>query len=266
MEHSSRSPGDVVSDDGQLRITRLGDEPWLVVAGEIDEYSYKSLIRTLASVARDPSEIHIDLADVEYCDVAGLRAFVVLAAAPCRDHAGIARGAAPCAAALGQRPAHPGLGHDIRPDPRRGAGKSTDPLGPQGRDVWSRSSRQFGWVGLAGRRRDGQGARVWFTQSLSATAARPSSCSPAAGGALPGTPYAARLAGGFCLRAPARAPALNTGPAPLLLRLHRGRPRALPGLLRLGRAGPGAARLPGARPHPVPEQNLSLAVSGRLFP
>jgi anti-anti-sigma regulatory factor len=88
MERSSRSPGDVVSDDGELRITRLGDEPWLVVAGEIDEYSYKSLIRALASVARDPGEIHIDLGDVEYCDVAGLRAFVVLAAAPCRDHAG----------------------------------------------------------------------------------------------------------------------------------------------------------------------------------
>jgi anti-anti-sigma regulatory factor len=68
---------------------RLEDEPWLFVAGEIDEYSYKSLIRTLASVARDPSEIHIDLADVEYCDVAGLRAFVVLAAAPCCDHAGM---------------------------------------------------------------------------------------------------------------------------------------------------------------------------------
>jgi anti-anti-sigma regulatory factor len=89
MEHSSRSPGDVVSDDGQLRITRLGDEPWLFVAGEIDEYSYKSLIGTLASLARDPGEIHIDLADVEYCDVAGLRAFFVLATASCRDHAGM---------------------------------------------------------------------------------------------------------------------------------------------------------------------------------
>ena len=87
MEHSSRRPGHVVSDDGQLRITRPAGEPWLFVAGEIDEYSYKSLIRTLASVARDPGEIHIDLAGVEYCDVAGLRAFVVLAAAPCRDHA-----------------------------------------------------------------------------------------------------------------------------------------------------------------------------------
>ena len=87
MEHSSRNPGDVVSDDGQLRITRPAGEPWLFVAGEIDEYSYKSLIRTLASVARDPSEIHIDLADLEYCDVAGLRAFVVLAA-PRRDYAG----------------------------------------------------------------------------------------------------------------------------------------------------------------------------------
>jgi anti-anti-sigma regulatory factor len=88
MERSSRSPGDVVSDDGELRITRLGDQPWLVVEGEIDEYSYKGLIRVLASVARDPGEIHIDLADVEYCDVAGLRAFVVLAAAPCRGHGG----------------------------------------------------------------------------------------------------------------------------------------------------------------------------------
>jgi len=91
MERSSRSPGDVVSDDGELRITRRGDQPWLVVAGEIDEYSYKSLIRALASVARDPGEIHIDLADVEYCDVAGLRAFVVLAAAPCGDQAGLCR-------------------------------------------------------------------------------------------------------------------------------------------------------------------------------
>ena len=118
MERSSRSPGDVVSDDGELRITRLGDGPWLVVAGEIDEYSYKSLIRALASVARDPGEIHIDLADVEYCDVAGLRAFVVLAAAPCRGHGRPARGAAPGPAAPGQRPAHPGLGRDIRPDHR----------------------------------------------------------------------------------------------------------------------------------------------------
>jgi ABC-type transporter Mla MlaB component len=88
MERSPRSPGEVVSDDGELRVTRLGDEPWLVVAGEIDEYSYTSLIRALASVARVPGAIHIDLADVQYCDVAGLRAFVVLAAAPHRDHGG----------------------------------------------------------------------------------------------------------------------------------------------------------------------------------
>jgi anti-anti-sigma regulatory factor len=86
MERSPRGPADVVSDDGELRITRLGDEPWLVVAGEIDEYSYKGLIRVLANVARDPGEIHIDLADVEYCDVAGLRAFVVLATDPCQPH------------------------------------------------------------------------------------------------------------------------------------------------------------------------------------
>jgi ABC-type transporter Mla MlaB component len=88
MERSFRSRVGVVSDDGELRITRFGDQPGLVVAGEIDEYSYKTLIRALASVARDPGEIHIDLAGVEYCDVAGLRAFVVLATVPGRDHAG----------------------------------------------------------------------------------------------------------------------------------------------------------------------------------
>jgi len=89
IERGSSSLGDAVSDDGELRIIRRGDPPWLVVAGEIDEYSYTSLIRVLASVAGDPGEIHIDLADVEYCDVAGLRAFVVLAAAPCRGHGGV---------------------------------------------------------------------------------------------------------------------------------------------------------------------------------
>ena len=106
MECSSRSPGGVVSDDGELRITRLGDGPWLAVAGEIDEYSYTSLIRVLASVARDPGEIHVDLADVEYCDVAGLRAFVVLAAAPCRDQAGLCRDQAGPRVVLHQVPSH----------------------------------------------------------------------------------------------------------------------------------------------------------------
>jgi anti-anti-sigma regulatory factor len=155
MEHSSRSPGDVVSDDGQLRITHLADEPWLLVAGEIDEYSYKNLIRTLASAARDPSEIHIDLADVEYCDVAGLRAFVVLAAAPRRDYAGRR-------VVLHHVPSH--LVNVLH---------------------------ILGWDTTCGL-------------------------------------------------------TLAEGPA---------NPRT-----------PGAARLPGTRPHPVPEQNLSLAVSGRLFP
>jgi anti-anti-sigma regulatory factor len=88
MERSFRSRGDVVADDGELCVIRLGDQPGLAVAGEIDEYSYKTLIRVLASVAREPGEIHIDLAGVEYCDVAGLRALVVLATVPGGDHDG----------------------------------------------------------------------------------------------------------------------------------------------------------------------------------
>ena len=35
----------------KMFLIRPAGEPWLFVAGEIDEYSYKSLIRALASVA-----------------------------------------------------------------------------------------------------------------------------------------------------------------------------------------------------------------------
>lgn len=78
--------------------------------------------------------------------------------------------------------------------------------------------------------------------------------------------FKSRLAGGFCLRAPAQGTCTQYRPGFPCCSGSIEAARALPGLLRLGRAGPGAARLPGTRPHPVPEQNLSLAVSGRLFP
>ncbi len=79
---SSGEPGSgrTLLDDGRLRITRAGGRPWLTVAGEIDQSSYDGLLGALADVAESSGEVRIDLAAVSYCDLAGLRAFLLLAA------------------------------------------------------------------------------------------------------------------------------------------------------------------------------------------
>ncbi len=73
--------GQVLFDDGTLRITRAGGQPWLVIAGEIDEAGYAGLLRAICEVSGGPGDIHIDLAGVQYFDLAGLRAFVLLSEA-----------------------------------------------------------------------------------------------------------------------------------------------------------------------------------------
>ncbi len=66
-------------DDGVLRITRTGPPPGVSVAGEIDESTYAALVATLDELTRGQHEVHVDLGDVVYCDLAGLRAIVRLA-------------------------------------------------------------------------------------------------------------------------------------------------------------------------------------------
>jgi hypothetical protein len=63
-------------DDGVLRITATDDPPGLAIAGEIDESTYPGLISALDKLTGDPAEIHVSLAAVSYCDLAGLRAIV----------------------------------------------------------------------------------------------------------------------------------------------------------------------------------------------
>src|SRR5258708_35605959 len=82
MERSPRGPADVVSDDGELRITRLGDEPWLVVAGGIDEDSYQGLVKGRAHLAPEPGGVHHDLPGVEDCGRARGRGLVALCTRP----------------------------------------------------------------------------------------------------------------------------------------------------------------------------------------
>ena len=68
--------GHAMFDDGVLRITRSGRPPVVALAGEIDEASYPGLVSALDQAADGESEIHFDLAGVEYCDLAGLRAII----------------------------------------------------------------------------------------------------------------------------------------------------------------------------------------------
>jgi ABC-type transporter Mla MlaB component len=70
-----------VYDDGVLRIAATSTPPGLVIAGEIDESNYRALVGNLAEFASGAAEFHVNLADVQYCDLAGLRAIVALASA-----------------------------------------------------------------------------------------------------------------------------------------------------------------------------------------
>ena len=78
-----------VYDDGVLRITRIpgpgpgsgGDtSPGYALAGEIDESTVRGLAGKLAELAAGLDELHLDLAALDYSDLAGLRVIVQLAA------------------------------------------------------------------------------------------------------------------------------------------------------------------------------------------
>ncbi len=64
-----------VPDDGSLRFTWEARPPRLVLAGDIDLNSHTALIAalTLATAAGGTGQVHIDMAQVQFCDVAGLR-------------------------------------------------------------------------------------------------------------------------------------------------------------------------------------------------
>ena len=69
----------LVLDDGTLRIAwRPGQPPIMALTGEVDESSYPGLVAALTGAAARYEEIHLDLAGLDYCDLAGLRAIVRL--------------------------------------------------------------------------------------------------------------------------------------------------------------------------------------------
>lgn len=78
---------DVVYDDGVLTITSLVTVPGLMLAGEIGESHYRALERSLEPFAFT-NEVHLDLGAVSYCDVACLRALILLATTGKADQTG----------------------------------------------------------------------------------------------------------------------------------------------------------------------------------
>jgi anti-anti-sigma factor len=68
---------DVVEHDtALLRIAAVSAAPRLLMSGEIDVSNARDVARALGA-ARDraPGDVHVDMAAVEFIDVAGLRAF-----------------------------------------------------------------------------------------------------------------------------------------------------------------------------------------------
>lgn len=67
-------------DDGALRITQIpGPGSGYALAGEIDEAAFPALARRLDEIAADLGEVHLNLAALDYTDLAGLRVIVGLA-------------------------------------------------------------------------------------------------------------------------------------------------------------------------------------------
>ena len=75
--------GQGVAGGGEFRIDYAGN--LLRLAGEMDEVTHADLVAALDRFADEPGDIHIDLAGVDFCDVACLRALVLLSHASHQD-------------------------------------------------------------------------------------------------------------------------------------------------------------------------------------
>ncbi len=73
-----RGAGPLAIGDVELHVDRSASQLRLVIKGDIDEEAHVDLLRALSSLADSPGEIHVDLADMQFCDLAGLRAIIRL--------------------------------------------------------------------------------------------------------------------------------------------------------------------------------------------
>jgi anti-anti-sigma factor len=72
---------DPVYSDGLLRITRTLEPPGLALAGDIDASNADQVARWLSAALAGGADVTLDLSQLEFCDIGGLRAIVAAAAA-----------------------------------------------------------------------------------------------------------------------------------------------------------------------------------------
>jgi ABC-type transporter Mla MlaB component len=65
--------------DGVLRIICAGSPEVVLIAGDIDQARYLGLVSTLEDLVDPAGDVHVNLAGLAYCDLAGLRAILRLA-------------------------------------------------------------------------------------------------------------------------------------------------------------------------------------------
>lgn len=85
-----RGAGPLTIGDAELHVDRAGSQLRLAIKGDIDEDTYADLHAALSSIADGSGEIHVDLADMQFCDLAGLRAIIRLSE-DCPGHNGHGR-------------------------------------------------------------------------------------------------------------------------------------------------------------------------------
>jgi anti-anti-sigma factor len=79
-----------LNGSSRLQAAFTSPPPTLHLAGDIDEWTFPDLMQILArTAAAGARRIQVDLADVEYCDVAGLRAIISLAHGQGGDRAAV---------------------------------------------------------------------------------------------------------------------------------------------------------------------------------
>ena len=65
--------------DGVQRVICAGGPEVVLIAGELDVSNYQGLVSVLDDLVDREGDVHVNLAGLTYCDVAGLRAILRLA-------------------------------------------------------------------------------------------------------------------------------------------------------------------------------------------
>jgi anti-anti-sigma factor len=76
---AERVENDLIYSDKQLMITRTSAPEGLRISGVIDHYNVDSFARSLNALLEGEGDLHIDLSELEFCDVRGIRVLVAAA-------------------------------------------------------------------------------------------------------------------------------------------------------------------------------------------